>query len=817
MALSPVAFIAPNYRDFKNYWMKAYEQGTTTPISMALDSDGDVTVAKLELNADGFLESAGGALVIPYIDGFYDAWLFPTEALADANDTTNAEQVADNILGVNGLLGAKAAISSTLAIEKTNTSVLVGTSFIFSDRVSAIFDTISGTGTANGKDKVAHDTLDLTFVLRTKKTDPRAWGAGATGTDVTSIISEMLLQGQNIYAKAQAGETLAWEISSELNIITDGQKVKMTKSVSFTQVTNNTFMFRSNGIDNITMTKLNLIGVGVSDDASTLNADAETNLAQAKGMDLRQGSGILVESCNVTLFKNAGIQASYCSNVRILKNTVAGTAPDPDIDFGDTTHQQFGIQIYAQNWAEEGEASNDFSATPHDNGNINISGNDVTATAIAINVFPGYHNVVVVSNITHGTLTQHSCYLYSPKGTVCSNNTFTAIQNVGIKINVRGDTPDIKEDIIINGNTLSNCSAPCISIETPDKSAGATPTLFQSGMFLRNLIITNNTLTDFENEGIIVACSRDVLVEGNTLIRGNAVASKAGMQFRSASGLVTNNKMDDLNFACFAGKGSPYGDLTIKDNECDNYALSANVAALGLTISEDVIGITAFRWCSIGNLFRNGTVMYICVQSGETDSNLPTGGGDGIVSGTAIFDTVSSITNVESFVNMEGNKFKNTKGDSLSQTSISLDDVKFNLSIVNNEVDPSIGEAQIQGTIRKYSGNNFVNTSASAMVFVERSVGTPGNVYIGLTPPTSGTYEKGDLLINEDPIVGGIKDWTCVVRGTSGGVWEVSGQVGVAAGVGATPLFVGQFAVVGPLGYIATGTSSSADWKQITN
>ena len=60
---------------------------------MALDSAGVVTVAKLELNADGFLESAGGALVIPYIDGAYDAWLFPTEAEADANDTTNAEQV----------------------------------------------------------------------------------------------------------------------------------------------------------------------------------------------------------------------------------------------------------------------------------------------------------------------------------------------------------------------------------------------------------------------------------------------------------------------------------------------------------------------------------------------------------------------------------------------------------------------------------------------------------------------------------------------------------------------------------------------------
>ncbi len=97
MNLSPIAFIAPNFRDFKNHWLKAYKPGTTTPKTMALDSAGTVTVAKLELNADGFLKSAGGSLVIPYIDGTYDLWLFPTEAEADANDTSNAERVADDI------------------------------------------------------------------------------------------------------------------------------------------------------------------------------------------------------------------------------------------------------------------------------------------------------------------------------------------------------------------------------------------------------------------------------------------------------------------------------------------------------------------------------------------------------------------------------------------------------------------------------------------------------------------------------------------------------------------------------------------------
>ena len=66
---------------------------------MALESNGGTQVAKLQLNADGFLVSAGDALVIPYIDEAYDAWLFPTEAEADANITTNAIRVAGNITG----------------------------------------------------------------------------------------------------------------------------------------------------------------------------------------------------------------------------------------------------------------------------------------------------------------------------------------------------------------------------------------------------------------------------------------------------------------------------------------------------------------------------------------------------------------------------------------------------------------------------------------------------------------------------------------------------------------------------------------------
>jgi pectate lyase len=99
MAYSPIAFTAPNYRDYKNNWIKAYEPGTTTPKAMATDSTLGTLIAKAQLNIDGFIVSAGDALIIPYIDGAYDLWLFPSEAEADSNDTSNAIRLADNVIG----------------------------------------------------------------------------------------------------------------------------------------------------------------------------------------------------------------------------------------------------------------------------------------------------------------------------------------------------------------------------------------------------------------------------------------------------------------------------------------------------------------------------------------------------------------------------------------------------------------------------------------------------------------------------------------------------------------------------------------------
>jgi hypothetical protein len=64
---------------------------------MATDATGGTLLVRAELDVEGFPITAGSARFIPFINGDYDLWAFPTAAEADANDTTDAIQFADNL------------------------------------------------------------------------------------------------------------------------------------------------------------------------------------------------------------------------------------------------------------------------------------------------------------------------------------------------------------------------------------------------------------------------------------------------------------------------------------------------------------------------------------------------------------------------------------------------------------------------------------------------------------------------------------------------------------------------------------------------
>jgi hypothetical protein len=198
MALAPVQLISDFMEDYPNYWLKFYEQGTTTPIVMAIDKTGGTTVAKAEISAGptpplGLIKTAGGATFIPYVNEAYDAYIFPTEAEADANDTVNAIQLADDVSFLQNL--PNSAAGATKASMVANTSLNIG------DFVDTVGYAASGDGGDNSYEIVAGGTgtaddgsfIDLNNGNQAKALFPkslhtiRQWGAVGTADDTAFI------------------------------------------------------------------------------------------------------------------------------------------------------------------------------------------------------------------------------------------------------------------------------------------------------------------------------------------------------------------------------------------------------------------------------------------------------------------------------------------------------------------------------------------------------------------------------------------------------------------------------------------------------
>jgi len=78
------------------YYLKFYESGTTTPLSMATDSTGGTTLAKCQINSSGYPINGSSDVFIPHISKDYKIVLYKNSTDADADTTANAEWVVDS-------------------------------------------------------------------------------------------------------------------------------------------------------------------------------------------------------------------------------------------------------------------------------------------------------------------------------------------------------------------------------------------------------------------------------------------------------------------------------------------------------------------------------------------------------------------------------------------------------------------------------------------------------------------------------------------------------------------------------------------------
>ena len=127
MSYAPIAAIIPQYDEQTGFYLKFYIPSTTTPIAIATDSTGATLLAKCQLDNDGFPTTDGTQLFIPHINARYDAYLFPSAALADNNDTTNAKRVASNNAPQEQFAGTYNAgsISDAITVDLNDYSLVV--------------------------------------------------------------------------------------------------------------------------------------------------------------------------------------------------------------------------------------------------------------------------------------------------------------------------------------------------------------------------------------------------------------------------------------------------------------------------------------------------------------------------------------------------------------------------------------------------------------------------------------------------------------------------------------------------------------------
>jgi len=152
--------------------LKAYDPGTVTPISIFIDKNGSSPQATITLDADGKPEVSGNDIV-PFIDRDYK-WAIFRNATDAGNNVSPFAGFYDNI--PQSLRADDPAASSIDVLTKAEMTALTGltagvdivrtSEFSNGKNGGGTYDIISGTGTVNGFDIIAHDTDSISFVLR---------------------------------------------------------------------------------------------------------------------------------------------------------------------------------------------------------------------------------------------------------------------------------------------------------------------------------------------------------------------------------------------------------------------------------------------------------------------------------------------------------------------------------------------------------------------------------------------------------------------------------------------------------------------------
>lgn len=243
MSYLPATQLSTPYEDYPNQFLKCFVQSTTTPLSMATDAAAGTLLAKAEISGGGtppigFLKTAGDAIFQPYLNAAYDAWIFPTAAEADANDTSNAIQIADNVdlQATEGELSAKFSKSfDTVALMVADTTLVVGDIAVTAGYISTgdggdnSYEVVSaGTGTDDGGSFIDLATHQAKGLFPRAIRSPIQYGM-ILGTSLTT--PQRQANSASLNAAIATGNKIfipkgIYELNGKISMLTDGQIVE---------------------------------------------------------------------------------------------------------------------------------------------------------------------------------------------------------------------------------------------------------------------------------------------------------------------------------------------------------------------------------------------------------------------------------------------------------------------------------------------------------------------------------------------------------------------------------------------------------------
>lgn len=426
--------------------------------------------------------------------------------------------------------------------------------------------------------------------------------------------------------------------------------------------------------------------------------------------------------------------------------------------------------------------------------NVKIEDNEITGTksdvtlqygGIEFSEYPGantarYKNVTITNNYIHDVGTHGAIAAYVDKVSF-SNNTL-------LNIGQHGFEAVTSSQINQTGNVIDNCG-----------TVGPGGSALGVGSQSYNFVISNNTINNCKGDAPITVeyTSNYGIVSGNAIYNSWA---NAGINVSYGSSMGNVFPFDAIR------------NISILNNTIYNkQGVSTSTTATGINVySGSIQGLGIKVAGNIVDGFNVGIAMQYLQSSNVDDNTILNLTGTNSVAVNAVWMTKGSV---------RGNKTNSTTGDHSFQILSYAGNSSDQLNISENSVLSSGSSANkalvyIDGTgTHIVNGNktggssNYVLAAAASRVSMTNNIGNlsgaaysatsggilfaaSGNdlptsdfsnvgsskIFSGTAIPTSGTYNKGDQVINSNPSVGAPKGWTCTVGGTPG-TWVSQGNL----------------------------------------